>query len=405
MYSIPKFNLFSSILHHDLYAKLYSRETWSGKFTLITNFIDRSPERIKKGEEVLLYAGVDAQRRIMEEYKNFEERNKDYDKNWNFLSNNVIHHDTPAIKTFEILESFRLGVLTISNINKESLADYFSKIHNEFKRNEYPILEYYFEEIATCQFLSIPIIAFGTIDGVVHIIGQDEDISRISGGNEVKRIIKNFSMQYEDLLRKWDLNSPNERIDANEENIDKIFNYDEEAIQKNPIMKECDLLGYYKVLEASQGEEEAYQVSLLFAREDSDSNKLLKLKQHLKMLEKTLNISVWDRSSIIAGEVDKIAIENIEKSRCVLLLISSSLFIDRIFDAWINYIDFDKQEVIPIVIRKCHWEDMKVSGRRLGDLKCYASLSRIGENQEVEIESYIYDIIESMRKILPVIKK
>ena len=247
MYSIPHFKEFSNLLHDRLHAILYHIEEMDGKFTLITNLIDRSPAYVLKNQEVLRYAGAEMQRKILEGYRNDRDRKIQFDENWKYLSENIIEEDTPQVTTFRFLNNFREGRLDTSSLKAGYLRDYFLTLSNKFQENEYKILNEIFD-IEKDMFLSIPIIAFGTIDGVVHIIGKPNDINRLNNINRIKRIIKLFTLEYENILMDWDVAFENvERIT---EVKFKKTEYDKYYVKNNPIIHDLKLLKYYEISES-----------------------------------------------------------------------------------------------------------------------------------------------------------
>ncbi len=248
MYSIPHFNEFSNLLHDRLHAILYHIEEMSDKFTLITNLIDRSPEYILQNQEVLRYAGAEMQRKILEDYMEREDKDKQFDDNWKYLSENIIEGDTPKVETFRFLNDFREGKLDMASIKAGFLRDYFLELSNKFQENEYEILKEVFD-IEEDMFLSIPIIAFGTIDGVVHIIGKIIDINRLNNVMRIRRIIKLFTLEYENLLMDWDVAFEN--VEKIAEIKFKKTEYDKSYVKNNPIMQDLKLLKYYEISENS----------------------------------------------------------------------------------------------------------------------------------------------------------
>jgi hypothetical protein len=249
VFPISNFTKFAEILHDHLHALLYHIEEIKGRFTLITNLIDRSPELLD--QELILYAGSETQRRILEGYtEDKEKRNKELDKNWTFLKNRVMIENTETLHYFPL---FREGNLSLKDIKPGLLGDYFKQYHtigtflNEFQENEYPILSQYFDTSLNSQdgYVSIPIIAFGTIDGVVHIIFTEKDKETITNSASLKRIIKQFTLSYENQLIGWSVDTK----DANQISSIKLAqaDIDKEYVHNNPIMKELGLAKYYEI--------------------------------------------------------------------------------------------------------------------------------------------------------------
>lgn len=249
VFPITNFTEFAEVLHDYFHALLYHTEELKGKFTLITNLIDRSLERLDK--ELILYAASETQRRILEGGK--EQRNKDLDENWTFLKNKVLlKEDEGTTETYKYINSFREGNLSLHDIKPGLLGDYFKQYHdtgnfrNEFQENEYPILSQHFDTTLDSEdmYISIPIIAFGTIDGVVHIIFTKED-KKITDKATIKRIIKQFTLSYESQLIAWSVDTK----DANQIRAIKLAqaDIDKEYVHNNPIMKDLGLAKYYEM--------------------------------------------------------------------------------------------------------------------------------------------------------------
>lgn len=237
---IPKFKEFTEMLHDRLHALVYHIEEMEGKFTLITNLLDRSG---KYKNEVLIYAGADKQRSLLEEYRNVEKRDKSLDKYWNYLSTNVLRRDMREIETFRFFDQFIKHQLSLKDIKLGTLKSYFKEISNEFQRNERPVLTKYFN-VSRDLYLSIPIIKFGSFEGVAHIIFKQVDKNKLNNPAAIKRLIKFFAMEYEGLLLDWDVVGENieKRSTIKYDQLDTDTFY----INKNPILSELKYNNYYR---------------------------------------------------------------------------------------------------------------------------------------------------------------
>lgn len=280
IFPIVRFTDFAELLHDRIHALLYHTEEINAKFTLITNFFDRSPEKLD--EEQIIYAGAETQRRILEGFGEcYEEQNISLDYNWAYLKNRPITEGTMTLKYIPL---FKSGELSLKDIKTGLLSDYFRQYHesgkfvNSLQENEYPILSKYFntEKNSKDGYISIPIIVFGTIDGVVHIIFEEKTTKVFENEEAVKRIIKQFAMAYENQLISWSVDIK----DVNNISAIKIqqAKIDEEYVHKNPIMKELGLPKYYKISNNYYGKR-IEDVSKLVKELDEAKQKIAKQQQ------------------------------------------------------------------------------------------------------------------------------
>ncbi|MCC6460514.1 MAG: hypothetical protein IT260_08590 [Saprospiraceae bacterium] len=258
-FEIPEFHEFGEILHDRLHAVLYHVEEWESKFMLITNLFDRDPDRIRQLREqqaedleVLHYSGTKMQRQILEKdapeyYINAnhgawdplawrEERTQ----NWEVLHN---RHLTRESETFGVFSLFREGTLGVENIQVSSLADYFnSTAMSVVQQNEQPIIGDYFE-LATDKYIGIPLMGMGLFQGIVWIVFKDEEKKRFKKNRYIRRLIKQFQMEYDNLALSWDVKGVNiQKRSLINENI-KAVN------PTNAIQEECNLIKFYSISE------------------------------------------------------------------------------------------------------------------------------------------------------------
>ncbi len=118
-------------------------------------------------QELILYAGSETQRRILEEYKeDKEQRNKELDGNWTFLKNRVfLKEDEGTTETYKYITAFREGKLSLKDIQPGLLGNYFKQYHtsrtflNDFKkRNQFYNM---IQDLIVKMVYLEPIIAFG----------------------------------------------------------------------------------------------------------------------------------------------------------------------------------------------------------------------------------------------------
>ena len=249
-YSIEKFDEFAELLHDRLHAVLFHFEEMEGKFTLFTNLLDRSKHKISNGIRDLVYAGTNAQRRILEEYKEEDDdkRNKSRDSNWAFLRENTLSEDMEDLATYKVYDKFINGGLTLDFCSDFGyLKEYFEVDSNPFQTHERAILGDYFNisKDSGDAYVSIPIIAFGTIDGVVHIVFSPIDEHIFRSPKTIRRIIKQFTSEYEGMLLDWDVAYNNREKQSEIKNIQRKF--DEEYVRNHPILKQLKLFKYYQI--------------------------------------------------------------------------------------------------------------------------------------------------------------
>ncbi|HMQ46724.1 MAG TPA: hypothetical protein PKA00_07905 [Saprospiraceae bacterium] len=261
VFQIPEFNEFGEILHDRLHGILYHIEELIGKFTLITTMFDRDPERLAQKVDVendlegLLYAGTERQRYLLEGddpiyyIKEFEVNGKIFDRDrwlkkrdpyWKSLKNKRVERSMKSIATFPIFDDFREGRLNETDIKVGKLSDYFSEINNPFKENEFPILSDYFD-ISKDKFIGIPLLGMGLFQGVVWIIFPEDKTAKFEDAATIKRIIKLFQIEYDNLAMDWDVKGPNITRKSIFEEVIKELN------PRNPIQRYINIAKYYEI--------------------------------------------------------------------------------------------------------------------------------------------------------------
>lgn len=247
---ITRFKAFSDTYHDRLHALLFHIEEIEEKFTLITNLIDKSKEILRLGKERLIYVGADTQKFILEQSMHNSERQlipkEEKDKlkpHWDYLKNHEIKPDMEQVETFKLLSRFRSGELKLDDVKCVPLQEYFKNINNPFQEHEQAILQLYFK-IERYYYISIPVVTFGSIDGVVHIIFSDKNLDFFSVSKNVKRIVKLCTNIYEATLLDWDVAYENAlgKSDIEYERLPAKFHKD-----VSPIIKELNLETYYRI--------------------------------------------------------------------------------------------------------------------------------------------------------------
>jgi hypothetical protein len=222
-------------------------------FTMYINALPRvESTTITRYQEVpLIYAGIPRQRELIEgSVRNWKE---ELDEHWDFLDVTDLNSKT-AVVSSQLFKAFYRGDYKLSDIPKVSmgnLADYFEAIlypDSSFKtatprqHAEYHILSSYFN-VMEDKYLSIPLIEFGEFDGIVHLVYSAAD-SEALNEKVIAKMIKAFSILYENLILDWDLVGRNmEKSEAIQLSLSPVFY---EYINKNPILKELKYDEYYK---------------------------------------------------------------------------------------------------------------------------------------------------------------
>jgi hypothetical protein len=241
--AISDFPKFGNLLYDRYYVLLRHYGILKEKFTLILNLYDYSKEVAERGE-IVVYAGVSRQRELLKADKD------ELNNVWNSLE--MLHIGTDrAVASKGVIDQFKEGDLGINDIHVQKLEDYFAKPSewNESKKLEHPILDKYFD-IKNTRFLSLPVIQFGTFAGVAHLIFDIKELETDERAEErrvenIKQIIRMFSVEFESLL--WDWNLEGDNIYRESSVSTKMI---DEAIQrirknKNPILTDLQYIQYY----------------------------------------------------------------------------------------------------------------------------------------------------------------
>lgn len=248
-------------------------------FTIIINALPRNHETgtykiiERYGGFELCYAGIEAQ-------KYFTELNLEWQKKlalkpyWDYLDKVIIrtHGDQTiypdsddltveyAQATSELYEKLRDGKLDIQQISFGNLADYFANAHNmelKITQCEFAVLSAFFK-IEQYIFCTLPLIQFGEVDGVFHILFHKEETSHLYVQQEdltwkprktMGNIIKAISREYEGLMLDWEVEGENFdfKRKAYARVVEADFDKDLYArLSENTILRELDYKGYYE---------------------------------------------------------------------------------------------------------------------------------------------------------------
>ena len=208
--SFKDYEEFCNLLHDRLHALLLHLEDLdNNSFMLHMNLIPRhDPNRVEASNYFL--AGADSQKKIFEEDLSLKEnQNTIYEPHWKFLKETFLDPNIPGLETGKFNEAFLEGSLSTKGITPGTLSTYFQEFlinhtfPNEFQQHEFPIFSAYFN-LDTDFFLSVPLIPFGNVEGVIHILFKESQFRKLDSDASLKRIIKLFSFQYEELLLAWE---------------------------------------------------------------------------------------------------------------------------------------------------------------------------------------------------------
>lgn len=258
VFTIPDFDQFGELLHERLDGLLYYIEDFvkddiAPRFMLITNLFDRDEARLNalrlaKSEslESLVYCGTVRQRAILEEKKplfylpqdneGWEEKwRKERDTNWEALANRQMN-DVDGVETFGYFKDFRKGSLRLSDIKIGTLKSYFSEKINILKENEKPIISDYFD-LEKDEYIGIPLLGTGKFQGIVWIIFRQEEHRRFEDLRLIKRLIKLFALEYNNLLMSWEVSNKQSLFQNAINEVDK----------ENPIQEECRVEEYFTI--------------------------------------------------------------------------------------------------------------------------------------------------------------
>lgn len=244
---IPDFTEFANLLHDRIHALVHHYVEMEHKFTIITNLIDRELSTDK--EEILIYAGAETQRRILDFTKKGKGVDKSRDENWAYLANARLTEEMKGAETFRLFNQFRRGQLSLKDIKLGNLKDYFAEITNPFQKNEYPILSDYFDTSSTSEdaFLSIPFISFGEFEGVAHLIFQKGDKEKLERFEVIRSLIKLFANEYEAMVLDWEDKKDNigHFPQLKKDKLKKLVRQ-QYYLENNPILSSLNFKQYYQ---------------------------------------------------------------------------------------------------------------------------------------------------------------
>lgn len=204
--------------NEEFYNRLYNRldavvdRYINGKFTIILTALPRArSKQVKRFNPELIYRGIKAQRNLLEG-RFFNDLSLEVD--WTNLDSmaHPLKEMRVSNELFQRFEQINSSDIT-DYVFPGELAEYFSdpSEFTEYQKHEFPILRRYFD-IEKDRFISIPLIQFGEIDGIVHVIYTDKGYASLfdQQSGELKRniigdIIVGFSNEYEEIISDWHL--------------------------------------------------------------------------------------------------------------------------------------------------------------------------------------------------------
>ncbi len=221
---------FYDMLQDRLYVALRRFNFVSFKHTSWIIALPRERSEEVKDIPDLIYAGINKQKKMLDP----QQSAKELDPCWEFLEKNKFNlPKNPNTVSSNIVEAINTKQLSLEDIPKfstDNLKTYFKPIEKhdpgkplpdnlQRRKNEYHILKHYFPDLNTHFFLSVPLIAFGEVDGIIHIVLHETDLKKFrkihpDGSIEwriqmIGNIIKLFSWEYEALILDWDVVGPN----------------------------------------------------------------------------------------------------------------------------------------------------------------------------------------------------
>lgn len=241
---------FCPLLMNRLYPFIkWIAELDGGKFLLLLNMTDRSTEESVK-EETLLYGGF-------LELRKFIEPNPipELTKHWIALKNGIIAIED-SIEGGKLYNSFRSGTHGLECLGVNDLRDYFAgyfksgNFGNDLQKEEYPILKTHFS-LQKDHFLSLPLILFGKLEGVVHLVFESKLKNKLNNQIIWKNIIRGLSVEYESLLLTWDLV-------GGDFNLKSLVEEELKYVTSNAFQNASDTNKFFKQLNSRQYYLESY---------------------------------------------------------------------------------------------------------------------------------------------------
>lgn len=270
------FNLLQDRLSTCVENILFQGDT---RFTLFINVIDRKKyKKYKRNESPeFIYAGLEKQRELLRRGEITEKWGVEYfppellQEVWRAFKDVVIVAEDSEVSSGYV-QKMTDGSYSLKDTCKIStLRSYFSKETKEYAAEqllEKAVIEKYFD-INEDVFISVPLIGFGEIDGVVYIVFKKEllklhavETRKNEETNKEEQylpqsllwtLIRGFVLEYDGLFLDWD------QVGENLEKISTIYQFVMETVYvsdeyfdrkmqhgRTPILRELKLRDYYR---------------------------------------------------------------------------------------------------------------------------------------------------------------
>lgn len=266
--------------HQEFYNRVYRNlhtvtlnHLFLGKkdFTFFINAVRRDVENQHKryGESPeFYYVGCEDQRNYLKKdippRSSHTENTDQIDQAWKFLSGRVIKQDQSEVSS-SFYQKIQDGTYALRDACKiNTLASYFSKPAKKYKdeqKAEKTILEIYFN-IEEDVFISLPLIGYGEVDGIVHIIFKKHLLNEIPKYKEgdthlsethIKSIILSYLHWYEEIFLDWEYEGEGiEKMSAIRLFINEVITLGDPYFslatptKKTEIFEQLDLKDYYE---------------------------------------------------------------------------------------------------------------------------------------------------------------
>jgi geranylgeranyl pyrophosphate synthase len=267
--AFPNIDAFYELLHYKIHAMI-ERCFLEQPFTIFINALPRNHEPGTKleiqrsGTIPLVYAGTQSQVKLLT--NTFPQPNgpkttiEDAEKSLNDTRNTFTL--TEGVIGGSLFGDFVGGAKELNHLRTEamgSLTDYFAPLINKteepgpFQEEEYAILSH-FLDINEYNYLSLPLIQFAEVDGLVHLVyHKSEEINFINSKGELRKktvgaLIKMISQTYEETILTWDIKNGKEFKDRAYREFAQNPAFHEQ-LSINKLLKELKYLEYYKKYE------------------------------------------------------------------------------------------------------------------------------------------------------------
>lgn len=240
---IPEFEKFYDIFVSRINAVIQHLENYENCVFIFFYVIDR---RVGASEEnIIINVGLDTQLKFLTD----RGINVDFKDELIIKSISVIKDNETKLDNNRLAVEFSSGSLSLNDITVARLDDYLNNGLRTIQQEAESILLSSIFEIKNSFFVSIPLIQFGDIEGVVHLVFDSNDRPKFNKSS-IGRIIKNFSLEFENLLLDWDVMLNSNNIEPNSYfkfQIEYLISeeYSDPSVRINPIFKDLKYREYY----------------------------------------------------------------------------------------------------------------------------------------------------------------